>query len=249
MNKIILSKESSNEELKAYFNAVLELSHSNNEFPVNLDEVWMLVYPRKDHAVRELVNGGQFMESIDYQVFLKNGENPNGGRPTIEYHISVSCMEFFIARKVRSVFEIYRQVFHKAMNNPALPKTFAEALRLAADQAEQIEKQQARIEEMKPKEEFFDQVTDSKDACDMATVAKTLNMGIGRNKLFEILRNNNILQDRNAPYQRYVDLGWFRIVETKFIKPTGDICINFKTIVYQKGVEGIRKLLISLGYK
>lgn len=46
MNNIILSKESSNEELKTYFNAVLELSQSNNEFPVNLDDVWMLVYGR-----------------------------------------------------------------------------------------------------------------------------------------------------------------------------------------------------------
>ena len=132
---------------------------------------------------------------------------------------------------------------------PKLPQTFAEALRLAAEQAEQIEKQQARIEEMKPKEEFFDQVTDSKDACDMATVAKVLNMGIGRNNLFEILRNNKILQGNNQPMQRYIDLGWFRVIETQFTKKSGDICINFKTIVYQKGVEGIRKILASLGYK
>lgn len=132
---------------------------------------------------------------------------------------------------------------------PKLPQTFAEALRLAAEQAEQLEKQQARIEEMKPKEEFFDQVTDSKDACDMATVAKVLNMGIGRNNLFEILRNNKILQGNNQPMQRYIDLGWFRVIETQFTKKSGDICINFKTIVYQKGVEGIRKLLASLGYK
>lgn len=132
---------------------------------------------------------------------------------------------------------------------PKLPQTFAEALRLAAEQAEQLEKQQARIEEMKPKEEFFDQVTDSKDACDMATVAKVLNMGIGRNKLFEILRDNKILQGNNQPMQRYVDSCWFRVIETQFTKPNGDICINFKTIVYQKGIEGIRKLLASLGYK
>lgn len=132
---------------------------------------------------------------------------------------------------------------------PKLPQTFAEALRLAAEQAEQLEKQQARIEEMKPKEEFFDQVTDSKDACDMATVAKVLNMGIGRNKLFEILRDNKILQGNNQPMQRYVDSCWFRVIETQFTKPNGDICINFKTIVYQKGIEGIRKLLTSLGYK
>lgn len=176
-------------------------------------------------------------------------ENSWGGNNKVDYKLSVSCLEFFIARKVRPVFEVYRQVFHKAINNIVLPKTFAEALRLAAEQAEQLEKQQARIEEMKPKEEFFDQVTDSKDACDMATVAKVLNMGIGRNNLFEILRNNKILQGNNQPMQRYIDLGWFRVIETQFTKKSGDICINFKTIVYQKGVEGIRKLLASLGYK
>lgn len=137
----------------------------------------------------------------------------------------------------------------KKQELPKLPQTFAEALRLAAEQAEQLEKQQARIEEMKPKEEFFDQVTDSKDACDMATVAKVLNMGIGRNKLFEILRDNKILQGNNQQMQRYVDSCWFRVIETQFTKPNGYICINFKTIVYQKGIEGIRKLLTSLGYK
>lgn len=253
MNNIILSKESSNEELKTYFNAVLELSQSNNEFPVNLDDVWMLVYGRKQEAVRALISNDQFIEGVDYQSVRKDAqqdlENSWGGNNKVDYKLSVSCLEFFIARKVRPVFEVYRQVFHKAINNIVLPKTFAEALRLAAEQAEQLEKQQARIEEMKPKEEFFDQVTDSKDACDMATVAKVLNMGIGRNNLFEILRNNKILQGNNQPMQRYIDLGWFRVIETQFTKKSGDICINFKTIVYQKGVEGIRKLLASLGYK
>lgn len=253
MNNIILSKESSNEELKTYFNAVLELSQSNNEFPVNLDDVWMLVYGRKQEAVRALTSNDQFIEGVDYQSVRKDAqqdlENSWGGNNKVDYKLSISCLEFFIARKVRPVFEVYRQVFHKAINNIVLPKTFAEALRLAAEQAEQLEKQQARIEEMKPKEEFFDQVTDSKDACDMATVAKVLNMGIGRNKIFEILRDNKILQGNNQPMQRYVDSCWFRVIETQFTKPNGDICINFKIIVYQKGIEGIRKLLASLGYK
>lgn len=36
---LILSKESSESEIKRYFNAVLELSKSDNEFPINIDEV------------------------------------------------------------------------------------------------------------------------------------------------------------------------------------------------------------------
>ena len=51
---LILSKESSESEIKRYFNAVLELSKSNNEFPINLDEVWMLVNGRKSDAAEAL---------------------------------------------------------------------------------------------------------------------------------------------------------------------------------------------------
>lgn len=124
-----------------------------------------------------------------------------------------------------------------------VPTTFAEALRLAAEQQEKIEAQQKLIEVQKPKAEFYDEVVDSKDAIDMKAVAKTLNLGIGRNKLFEFLRSNKILMQNNQPYQRYVDIGWFRVIESKYTKPNGDTCINLKTVVFQKGVDAIRRLI------
>ena len=108
---LILSKESSESEIKRYFNAVLELSKSDNEFPINLDEVWMLIYSEKGKAVRALKEN--FIEGVDYNTFAQNGKTETGGYKVIEYHLTVSCMEFFIARKVRPVFEVYRQVFHK----------------------------------------------------------------------------------------------------------------------------------------
>lgn len=124
-----------------------------------------------------------------------------------------------------------------------VPTTFAEALRLAAEQQEKIEEQQKLIEVQTPKAEFYDEVVDSKDAIDMQAVSKVINMGIGRNKLFEFLRNNKVLMQNNQPYQYYIDLGWFRVIESKYTKPSGDICINLKTVVFQKGVDGIRKLI------
>lgn len=124
-----------------------------------------------------------------------------------------------------------------------VPTTFAEALRLAAEQAEQIEAQQKLIEVQKPKAEFYDDIVESKDALPMDRVAKTLNMGMGRNKLFAFLRDKGVLMKNNTPYQKYVDLGWFRCIETKFNKPNGDTCINIKTVVLQKGLDGIRKII------
>lgn len=106
--EIILSKESSESEIKAYFNVVLKLSQSDNEFPINLDEVWPLVYSEKSKAVRALRDN--FIEEVDFITMAQNGE---GGRfASTDYYLTVSCMEFFIARKVRPVFEVYRQVFH-----------------------------------------------------------------------------------------------------------------------------------------
>lgn len=124
-----------------------------------------------------------------------------------------------------------------------VPTTFAEALRLAAEQQDKIEQQKKVIELQRPKAEFYDDVVDSKDAIDMQAVAKTLNVGIGRNKLFEFLRNQKVLMQNNIPYQSYVDLGWFRVIESKYNKPNGDVYINLKTVVLQKGLDGIRKLL------
>ena len=131
-----------------------------------------------------------------------------------------------------------------------LPQTYADALRALADQAEQTEKlrlennelQQANIE-MKPKADFFDAVAGSKKAMSMEEVAKVLNYpGIGRNKLFEILRNQNILQKDNIPYQKYIDSGYFRVIEQKY-NAGDEVRINIKTLVFQRGVDYIRKTL------
>lgn len=42
-----LTKQSTAQDIKAYFEEVLKLSKDSKEFPVNLDEVWPLVFGRK----------------------------------------------------------------------------------------------------------------------------------------------------------------------------------------------------------
>ena len=117
-----LTKQSTAQEIKAYFEEVLKLSKDSKEFPVNLEEVWPLVYAEKGKAVRALKSNELFVEGIDFILLAKNGKqegnngkqvNSWGGNNQVTYMLSVPCLEFFIARKVRPVFEVYRQVFHK----------------------------------------------------------------------------------------------------------------------------------------
>ena len=53
----------------------------------------------------------------------------------------------------------------------------------------------------------------------------------------------------NIPYQEYIDRGYFRIIEQKFTTPEGETRISIKTVVFQRGVDYIRKLLIHKGFE
>lgn len=132
------------------------------------------------------------------------------------------------------------------IDNPDLVIQLATQLKREREEKEKLrlenESQQHKIAIDAPKVEFYDEVVDSKDALPMDRVAKLLNIGIGRNRLFAFLREKKVLMPNNTPYQKYVELGWFRCVESKFSKPNGDTCINIKTVVLQKGLDGIRKM-------
>lgn len=106
-----------------------------------------------------------------------------------------------------------------------------------------IEDANKEIAKLKPAAEFAYQICSSKDAIDIGNCAKVLNRNIGRNSLFEFLRNQKILQQDNIPYQKYIDSGYFRVIETKYTIPSGETKISLKTLVLQKGVAYINKLL------
>ena len=160
-NKVVLLKNSNSDEIKAYFLEVSRLSKSNEEFPVDLDDVWPLVYERKDNAVKSLIK--DFIQGVDYQLIRQKADQPTGSKYVNKYFITSSCLEFFIARKIRTVFEIYRQVFHKAVINLSLPN-FEDPVEAALAWAEQYKEKQLalqKIEEDKPKVEYYNDMEEN----------------------------------------------------------------------------------------
>ena len=136
--------------------------------------------------------------------------------------------------------------------------TQKELLLMQLESIEKIEKlqienkeQAQKLIEQAPKIEFYNDVTGSETTAEIGTVAKILGFkNVGRNILFDILRKQGILKADNIPYQKYVDNGYFRVIESKWNDyVTGDVKISFKTVVYQKGIEYIAKLLRDLGYQ
>ena len=143
---VTLTKSSEENEIKTYFKNVLELKQSGEEFPVNLDDVWVAVYERKEESVRALKE--EFLQGIDYQILRKNAEKSKRGRPSENYYLSISCMEWFVARKVRQIFEVYRQVFHRVAEQKPLSQfeLMQHSLNILIEQDKRISKVESKVD-------------------------------------------------------------------------------------------------------
>jgi len=186
-----------------------------------------------------------FSEETDFNLLKIERVQIEGAREVkreiIDYELSIDmAKEICMLQRSEKGKEIRRYFIdlEKAWNTPE--QILARALKVAA---QTIERKDRLIESLKPKADFFDAVADSKTAISMNEVSKVLAVkGYGRNKLFEFLRQSGVLDRRNLPYQKYVDAGWFRIIEQHYQR-NGEPQISFKTLVYQKGVDGIRKMI------
>ena len=122
------------------------------------------------------------------------------------------------------------------------PESLMARALLAADR--QISSLREINAKLLPKAEFCDALTDCKDAIPIGTAARVLNCGMGQNRLFAFLRENNILMANNLPYQKYIDEGWFRCIESKY-DVRGETRIYIKTVVFQKGIKRIREMIVG----
>jgi phage antirepressor YoqD-like protein len=120
-----------------------------------------------------------------------------------------------------------------------IQELYAAALRELADTVEKKMRLEMENAEIAPKAAFFDAVTQSDDEFDMHEVAKILNLGFGRNTLLKKLRDDGILMDDNAPYQKYVDAHYFRLVESTYVNSDGKRHVSTKPVCTQKGIDFI----------
>ena len=232
-------------------NELIKITLYEGKNIVNARNLHEILKPKSKFAdwIKNRITKYNFIDNQDYVTVSKNLEN--GGR-SIEYGVTIDmakqlCMVenndkgafvrlYFIEceKKLKEVTQISLPDF----NNPAL------AARAWADEYEQKQIAQAKVLELTPKAEFYDAVASSKKTMSMAEVAKVLNVpGMGQNNLFAKLREKKILMANNNPYQIYVTKGYFKLIEQKFNKPSGSVCLGFKTVVYQKGLDFIRKIL------
>ncbi len=119
-----------------------------------------------------------------------------------------------------------------------IPSTMAEALRLAADQQEQLEL-------MKPKAIFADSVATSHTTVlvgDLAKIIKGNGVDTGARRLFQWMRDNGYLikrkgTDYNSPTQKSMEMGLFKIKESSHVNGDGVTVVTKTPKVTGKGQQ------------
>ena len=114
-----------------------------------------------------------------------------------------------------------------------------------------------KIAVLQPKADQYDAFMNCEYGYNMATASKILRFQapqrkrkvIGRNQMFQILRELNILQSTpenwNAPYQEYVDMGYFHV----YGRPSNGGRSSKTVEVLPRGLDFICKLLLANGYE
>ena len=238
-------RKAEEDKIRKYFSDVFSAEESGEEFPVNLEYVWPIGYGAKEAAVKALKK--KFHEGIDYQALVQTYDLPGlaaGMTRRVEYHLTVSCMEYFAVRSNREVFDVYRQcrqaigkIVRGALpdfSNPAI------AARAWADEfeaknkaiAEKVNIEQKLIE-AKPKVDFYDAVAMIADTQDMKTVSNSL--GWGRTRFMKQLRDDEILTKRNLPYQQYLEMGWFAVHNNPILRDNHPGFIAAQTTITGRG--------------
>lgn len=192
--------------------------------------------------IKQRIEQYGFVEDIDFTTFhnFVKREGSNLGSKTTEYALTLDVAKEIAmvenneqGKKIRRYFI---EVEKKARNMFDIPKTLPEALRKAAELAEQLEQQ-------KPKVLFAESVETSKNSVlinELSKILKQNGYDIGQNRLFEKLRNEGYLikqkgQNWNLPTQKSMDLGLFEVKKTVVNKPNGDIVTKPTTKVTGKG--------------
>ena len=211
------------------------------------------------NLLEQLDNQSQFSFELSY----RDQKQPNGGIKRIPHYLMTKNDCLLLASgydanlRAKIILRWEELEKEKQSGGFAVPTSFAEALQLAADQARQIEKletanwqQERTIAKLKPKADFADTAFNADTLVTMSQAAKILKLDFGRNTLFKKLREHGILfRHSNEPAQKYVNAGYFTVVEGAPIQRSdGRMFIPITTYCTQKGLAFLHKLFGGDGF-
>ena len=212
----------------------------------SLDFLNNIINPSRIEVGENPVRPSDFHARVNDEVDEElNYENFVVGKTGHKTHYAMLTMDQMMLVGMRESKAVRRSVLAKlkVMHEPQIPQTLPEALRLAADLAEQNAALESKLAIAAPKVEFVESYVEAKGAFGFREVAKLL--GVKETVLRSFLIENEIvyyLAGKMTAHAQHLDAG-------RFVVKTGENHINgaaYSQLKFTpKGVEWLASLLHS----
>lgn len=196
---------------------------------VNARDLWVALESKQDFStwIKARLEQTYAVENEDYGVFQKAVENLKGGRPLLEYALSLDLAKNISMLEKKEKGNQIRKYFISCekqliqQQSHSLPQTYLEALESLVESEKRNQALQERIEQDRPKVTFANAVSGSDSSISIGQFAKILKQnGIetGRQRLFNYFREKGYLikgrtKDFNMPTQKAMEQGLFEVQE------------------------------------
>lgn len=223
---------------------------------VNARELHEFLEVGKDFStwLKDRIEKYDFIENMDYVRFSpESGKTPYGGRPSVEYHISLSMAKELCmvernekGKQARQYFiECERVAKPKLTAQPALP-SYSEALRQLADQIDHNKELQEKIEQDKPKVEYCDQIVADNGSMTITKAAKVI--GYPPRKFKDYIRQIGWLYaNADTPMQHVITSGYMVLRYAHWTDNDGNYVEKPYAHITAKGMFAIYKRMRKEG--
>ena len=208
---------------------ILGYANTKDVILTHVEDSDKFLLQRSENATFEIPNRGLIMinESGFYSLVLAS-KKPNAKK-----------FKHWVTSKVLP--EIRKTGHYSNTKKEKISNSNLELLKLAV---QELEEKTKIIEELEPKAEFYNLISDSKDNITFLKFSKLINkkydLNLGRTKLFELLRNKKMLNHNNIPYQPFIKQNLFEVSE-KIYKTSKRIYLQ--TEITPKGQQFLVKKL------
>lgn len=202
---------------------LIKITEQNGKKAVSARELHSFLESKQNFAdwIKNRIEKYDFVEGQDFEVIHNFMKNPNGGRPLIEYALTIDTAKELAMLEGNDKGKQARRYFiecEKVAKNPLKSVSRIDLARMVIEAEEENQRLQLEAKENAPKILFTEAVIGSSSSCLIGELAKIISQNgynIGQNRLFEWLRNNGYLGTKgeryNVPNQQYIEQGLFEI--------------------------------------
>lgn len=206
--------------------------------------------------IRERIDLLGFTQGVDFEVLSETGNNPLGGRPSIEYVVTLDAAKHLAmiernekGREIRAYF-IEAEKKLRAVDPMVILSDPAALRGLLGSYAERVQALEATVAEQAPKVEFVDRVFDCGDTLGFRQAAQQIKAATGanENEFRALIFTRGWAQRLGgdlAPAHAGIERGYVTTREEEVTRRDGSKIVKPIFRVTQKGLAKAIELLLA----